>query len=190
LADKNVDLFGELIKEDHVLIGLEPSCLLSFRDEYPRLVSPTLIKKAEQIKAHSYLIEEFLAAEIHLGNISKESFDRSKRRIMLHGHCHQKALSNIEDSIWALSLPQNNSVELIPSGCCGMAGSFGYEEEHYAVSQQIGELVLFPAIRKATKDIVIAASGTSCRHQIWEGTSRKALHPVEVLYNSLKKAIQ
>jgi len=185
LAEENVNLFSTLIDEDHVLVGIEPSCLLSFRDEYPRLVNPSLKEKAEHLKANSYLIEEFLAREVELKNIRQESFDTTQRTIKLHGHCHQKALSNIEDAIWALSLPKNNSVELIPSGCCGMAGSFGYEREHFEVSQQIGELVLFPAVRASTDSTIIAASGTSCRHQIWDGTSRKAVHPVEILYDSL-----
>jgi Fe-S oxidoreductase len=84
-----------------------------------------------------------------------------------------------------LSIPANYKVEEIPSGCCGMAGSFGYEKEHYAVSMKVGELVLFPEVRKSGGDVIIAAPGTSCRHQIFDGTGRKALHPVEVLYNAL-----
>ena len=103
----------------------------------------------------------------------------------MHGHCQQKAISNIQSSVSVLSLPANYSVEIIPSGCCGMAGSFGYEKEHYELSQQIGELVLFPTIRKQSDDIIIAAPGTSCRHQIKDGTGRNALHPVEVLYAAL-----
>ena len=104
----------------------------------------------------------------------------------MHGHCHQKSLGNIEDIVWMLSIPENHNVAIIPSGCCGMAGSFGYEKEHYEVSQQVGELVLFPAVRTANSDTLIAASGTSCRHQIADGTSRKALHPVEILFEALK----
>jgi len=101
---------------------------------------------------------------------------------MLHGHCQQKAIASTSTTIDMLSIPENYSVKEIPSGCCGMAGSFGYEKEHYELSMQIGELVLFPAIRNLTNDTIIAASGTSCRHQIMDGTGRKAKHPVEVLW--------
>ena len=103
----------------------------------------------------------------------------------MHGHCYQKALSSVAPTVKLLSLPANYSVETIPSGCCGMAGSFGYEKEHYDISLKIGELVLFPAVRKQSADAIMAAPGTSCRHQIKDGTGKKALHPVEVLYRAL-----
>ena len=104
---------------------------------------------------------------------------------MLHGHCQQKALSGVSSSVKLMSLPANYKVETIPSGCCGMAGSFGYEKEHYDISMKIGELVLFPAVRKQAEDVIIAAPGTSCRHQVKDGTGRKALHPIEVLFDAL-----
>ncbi|MCB0841599.1 MAG: FAD-binding oxidoreductase, partial [Bacteroidetes bacterium] len=100
--------------------------------------------------------------------------------------CHQKALASVEDSKTLLSLPSNYEVEIIPSGCCGMAGSFGYEKEHYEISMKIGELVLFPAVRAAQANTLIAAPGTSCRHQIKDGTEREALHPVEVLWGAFE----
>ena len=135
---------------------------------------------------HCYqLIDEFIAAEIEEGNISKERFTKEKRLIKLHGHCQQKALSSVAPSVKLLSLPENYTVETIPSGCCGMAGSFGYEKEHYELSMKVGELVLFPTVRKQPADVIIAAPGTSCRHQIKDGVGRKALHPVEVLYEAL-----
>jgi Fe-S oxidoreductase len=105
--------------------------------------------------------------------------------IKLHGHCQQKALSSVSPSVKLLSLPENYNVETIPSGCCGMAGSFGYEKEHYDLSMKIGELVLFPIVRKQADEVIIAAPGTSCRHQVKDGTGKKALHPVEVLWNAL-----
>jgi Fe-S oxidoreductase len=105
---------------------------------------------------------------------------------LLHGHCQQKALSSVIASAKVLGMPKNYTVSTIPSGCCGMAGSFGYEKEHYDISMKIGELVLFPAIRKAAGDVIIAAPGTSCRHQIHDGVGRKALHPVEVLFDALQ----
>jgi Fe-S oxidoreductase len=132
-----------------------------------------------------FLIDEFIASEIEKGNISKESFTKEKRNIKLHGHCQQKALSSVAPSVKILSQPENYAVEVIPSGCCGMAGSFGFEKEHYDISMKIGELVLFPAVRNSVDDVIIAAPGTSCRHQIKDGTGRKALHPVEVLYEAL-----
>ncbi|MDE3145169.1 MAG: FAD-binding oxidoreductase, partial [Bacteroidota bacterium] len=120
------------------------------------------------------------------GNITQDQFTQEKREIQLHGHCQQKSVSNIAASVKILSLPQNYSVQTIPSGCCGMAGSFGYEKEHYDLSMQIGELVLLPTVRKQSSETIIAAPGTSCRHQIKDGTGRKALHTVEVLYDALK----
>ena len=132
------------------------------------------------------LIDEFLAEEIKAGNITKEQFSNEKKHIKLHGHCHQKALSSVQYSQQILSLPENYQVEVIPSGCCGMSGSFGYEKEHYPLSMQIGELVLFPAVREASEDTLIAAPGTSCRHQIHDGTKKQAMHPVEILLDALQ----
>lgn len=185
-ANNNVRIFKELINDNSPLIGIEPSAILSFRDEYPRLVNEALVKDSLKLKENVYLIEEFISNEIKVGNIKSSSFTTIEKHIKLHGHCHQKALSNVQDSVAMLSIPQNYHIEMIPSGCCGMAGSFGYETEHYDVSQQIGELVLFPAVRKSKISDIIAASGTSCRHQILDGTGRKSLHPVEILYEALK----
>jgi len=106
---------------------------------------------------------------------------------MLHGHCHQKAISSTFPTKKMLALPVNYEVKEIPSGCCGMAGSFGYEKEHYELSMKVGELVLFPAVRKASAEKIIAAPGTSCRHQIKDGTGKIALHPIQIMFNALKK---
>jgi FAD/FMN-containing dehydrogenase/Fe-S oxidoreductase len=185
-ADANVAIFADLVDGNSPLLGIEPSAILSFRDEYPRLVSPELAEKARKLKFHSQLIDEFIGKEITNGNITEASFTEESRLIKLHGHCHQKALSSVSWTQKLLSLPKNYNVQVIPSGCCGMAGSFGYEEEHYELSMQIGEMVLFPAVREASEDILIAAPGTSCRHQIADGTGRQAMHPVEILYRALK----
>ncbi|HSF56280.1 MAG TPA: hypothetical protein VLA71_21160, partial [Algoriphagus sp.] len=185
-AEANVRIFDKLIDGNTPLIGIEPSALLSFRDEYPRIVSSDLVPAAKKLKFHVKLIDEFLGQEIAAGNIKSESFTTKTQKIKLHGHCHQKALSSLNWTQKILSLPSNYSVETIASGCCGMAGSFGYEAEHYEVSQQVGELVLFPAVRKAEADTLIAAPGTSCRHQIADGTGRKAKHPVEILWEALR----
>lgn len=185
-AEANVRIFEKLIDGNTPLVGLEPSAILSFRDEYPRIVGPELVAAAKKLKFHVQLIDEFLGKEVAAGNIKPESFNTDAKKIKLHGHCHQKALSSLSWTQKILSLPANYTVETIPSGCCGMAGSFGYEAEHFEVSQQVGELVLFPAVRKADADTVIAAPGTSCRHQIADGTGRKALHPVEILWEALE----
>ena len=146
-----------------------------------------LFEAAKQLSKNVFLIDEFIASEIEKGNISKEQFTQEKKLIKLHGHCQQKALSSVATSVKILSLPQHYSVETIPSGCCGMAGSFGYEKEHYDLSMKIGELVLFPTVRSQPAGVIIAAPGTSCRHQVKDGTGRKALHPVEILYDALVK---
>jgi FAD/FMN-containing dehydrogenase/Fe-S oxidoreductase len=184
-AEANVRIFDKLIDGNTPLIGLEPSAILSFRDEYPKIVSADLVPAAKKLKFHVKLIDEFLGQEIAAGNIKSDLFTSKSQKIKLHGHCHQKALSSINWTQKLLSLPSNYAVEVIPSGCCGMAGSFGYEVEHYEVSQQVGELVLFPAVRKADTDTLIAAPGTSCRHQIADGTGRKAKHPVEILWEAI-----
>ena len=132
------------------------------------------------------LIEEFLGREIRNGAITRDRFHEEEVRLVYHGHCHQKALTDLQDVMTCLSLPLNHHVEVIPSGCCGLAGSFGYEQEHYDLSMAIGEMVLFPAVRNAGLSKWVVASGTSCRHQILHGTGRRAVHPVEVLYKALK----
>ena len=185
IADKNISMLHELVTPETPLIGIEPSAILTFRDEYPDLADDTLLDKAKKLAASTFLIDEFLAREIDKGNISKEQFTKEKRIVKLHGHCQQKALIGVNASVKVLSLPENYMVETIPSGCCGMAGSFGYEKEHYDLSMKIGELVLFPAVRNQSDDVIIAAPGTSCRHQIKDGTGKQSLHPVEVLWRAL-----
>jgi Fe-S oxidoreductase len=185
IANRNVTLLKDIITADTPLIGVEPSAILTFRDEYPDLVDEHLWNDAKTLSKNVKLIDEFLADEISKKQIDPSLFVSDKKTILLHGHCQQKSISNIQSSVSVLSLPNNYTVEIIPSGCCGMAGSFGYEKEHYELSQKIGELVLFPTIRKHSEEVVIAAPGTSCRHQIKDGTGRKAMHPVEILYAAL-----
>jgi len=185
IANKNVRLFADIITSDMPLVGIEPSALLTFRDEYPDLVSEELIEKAKNLAKNAYLLEEFLALELEAGRVNKSAFTSEKRLLKLHGHCQQKSISNLVSAKKALSLPENYEVQLIPSGCCGMAGSFGYEKEHYDLSMQIGELVLFPTVRSQPEEVIIVASGTSCRHQIHDGTQRRALHTAEVLFDAL-----
>ena len=191
-AVKNVQLLKEKISDSHPLIGIEPSCILSFRDEYPDLVPAEMRQDALTLGKNCLLYDEFLMKEISEGNISADDFEDAKMEIWLHGHCHQKALVGVDKTAKALdTLLEGAIVNVIPSGCCGMAGSFGYEKEHYKTSLAIGEMILFPAVRKAMKDpsdipAIVAAPGTSCRQQILDGTGVKAFHPIEILYNMLK----
>lgn len=181
LAKENVNLFHALLKKDVCLIGIEPSAILTFRDEYPDLLRGKEKEQALKVAEKTFTIEEFLAKELDAGNLTSSDFPRTRQKILVHGHCHQKALSSMTPTMKVLKAAENFNIELIPSGCCGMAGSFGYEKEHFEVSMKIGELVLFPKVRDAEEDTIILASGTSCRHQIWDGTGKVARHIVEIL---------
>ncbi|QNK64380.1 FAD-binding protein [Pedobacter sp. PAMC26386] len=185
IAQHNVFQLSKIITKETPLIGIEPSAILTFRDEYIDLVDEPQLEMAQELAKNSLLIDEFIAKEIANGNITKSSFSKESKLIKLHGHCQQKAWAAMDASKRMLSFPENYEVEVIPSGCCGMAGSFGYEKKHYELSMQIGELVLFPEVRKQPANVIIAATGTSCRHQIKDGTSKKALHPIEILYEAL-----
>ncbi|MGV8094959.1 MAG: FAD-binding and (Fe-S)-binding domain-containing protein [Mangrovibacterium sp.] len=185
IANENVTWLEQIISEKTPLLGIEPSAILAFRDEYPDLVTEPLKEKAKALAKNALMLDEFMASEFEQGKIDPALFTTEVRSIRLHGHCQQKAVASTGPVKKMLSIPTNYSVTEIPSGCCGMAGSFGYEKEHYELSQKIGELVLFPEVRKAAPEVIISAPGTSCRHHIKEGTGRKALHPVEILYEAL-----
>jgi len=187
LANRNVELLAPMVSPLSPLVGIEPSAVLTFRDEYPDLVNNDLKDEAMRIKKNTYTIEEFLATEMNRGKIRKESFHQEARQIKFHGHCFQKALSSTKFTQQILSFPENYEAMEIKSGCCGMAGSFGYEKATYNLSMKIAEMKLLPEIRKTDADTLIAASGTSCRHQIYDGTGRTAQHPVEILYEALLK---
>lgn len=183
IVNNNLSSLKNLIEEDKPLIGIEPSAILSFKDEYLKLADDKVT--AERIGAYTFLIEEFLQKEIELGNIHKNQFTKESKKIKFHGHCHQKALGNQLSSFSVLNLPENYNVTIISSGCCGMAGSFGFEKEHYEISMQIGNQTLFPAIKNYDTNTIISANGTSCRHQIKDGTGRLAKHPVTILKEAL-----
>ncbi|MDP3392752.1 FAD-binding and (Fe-S)-binding domain-containing protein [Sediminibacterium sp.] len=187
IANQNIELLSPLVSLETPIVGIEPSALLTLRDEYKDLASPENKEAATNLAQYSFTIEEFISNEIKAGNIHADSFTDNAKHIAIHGHCYQKVLSSQDYSKQILSLPKNYTVEIIPSGCCGMAGSFGYEKEHYEVSQKVGELVLFPAVRNKANNTIVAAAGTSCRHQIKDGTNEVALHPVEILYEALIK---
>lgn len=184
IANKNIAIFKDIISENTPLIGIEPSAILTFRDEYIRLANDK--GSAEELAKNVFTIEEFFKREITKEKIHSGQFSEEQKTIKIHGHCHQKSLSTIEASFAMLNLPKNSSVTIYNSGCCGMAGSFGYEKEHYEISMQMGEDTLFPKIRATEPTTAIAAAGTSCRHQIFDGTNRKAMHPVTILRNCLR----
>ena len=191
-AIKNVNLLKDKISEQTPLVGIEPSCILSFRDEYPDLVPTELRQKAQQLGRNALLFDEFIMREVNAGRINADDFKADAVEIWVHGHCHQKALVGTEKTVATLKLLKNSQIHVIPSGCCGMAGSFGYEKEHYKTSLAIGEMVLFPTIRKAMENtngivpVIISAPGTSCRQQILDGTGVHAVHPIEILYRWVK----
>ena len=190
IAQANVQSMAAHVDEQHQLVGIEPSAILTFRDEYPDLVPAGKRDAAIELGKNCLLYDEFLLQEIAEGNIKADQFKNKEMTIWLHGHCHQKALVGIEKTAEVFRrLFASATIHVIPSGCCGMAGSFGYEKEHYKTSMAIGEMVLFPAIRKtvnANKPTFVAAPGTSCRQQILDGTGIKAVHPIEILYKLLK----
>ena len=192
-AEKNIRLLKELVSDETPLVGIEPSCILTFRDEYPELVANGEWREAaEKLAKNCLLFDEFLMREVEAGRITKEQFSDMPAEIWLHGHCHQKALVGVEKTAALLDLPMNTKVHVIPSGCCGMAGSFGYEKTHYRTSIAIGEMILFPAVREAVKadcverPVFVSAPGISCRTQIYDGTGITAHHPIEILYRLLK----
>ncbi len=173
------------IAEGIPVVGIEPSGILGFRDDFIRLCSKEHKANCGKLAKTSFTVEEFLFGEIEKGKLSREAFHSDKKELHIHLHCHQKALSHVKYSKLLLSLPENYTVRVIPSGCCGMAGSFGYEAKHYETSQKIGRLVLYPHIEKH-RDAVIVASGTSCRNQIADALEKESHHPVEILLKALK----
>lgn len=185
IAQKNIEIFDKATKNGIPVIGIEPSAILTFRDEYPDLAGKAMYSTAKKLAGSALLIDEFIAGEAEKRKIKPSQFTRESKNILLHGHCQQKAVASTAPTIKMLTLPENYKVTEIKSGCCGMAGSFGYEKEHYDLSMKVGELVLFPEVRNAPADTFIAAPGTSCRHHINDGTGKRAVHPVEILYDAL-----
>jgi len=188
IANTNVRKLKDLVTDDAPLIGIEPSAILTFRDEYLDLVDRDLLPAANRLAKNALLIDEFLVKEIEAERIDRSRFGAAQKHIKLHGHCYQKAFHLVGATEKVLGFPEGYEVEVIPSGCCGMAGSFGYEKEHFEVSMKVGELVLLPTVRATPEEVIIAAPGTSCRHQIKDGAGRRAYHPVEILWDALVKA--
>jgi FAD/FMN-containing dehydrogenase/Fe-S oxidoreductase len=189
LIINNIEVFAPLVSNETPLVGIEPSAVLGFRDEFPELAGEEYRSMAMKVALNTLLLEEFLVREFKRGKISSDMFTGDRTEVLVHVHCQEKAIVTSEPVIQALSIPSGFSVREIPSGCCGMAGAFGYEKEHFDLSQKVGELVLFPEVRAASKEVVVAAPGTSCRHHIKDGTGRTALHPAEVFYAALKQKV-
>jgi FAD/FMN-containing dehydrogenase/Fe-S oxidoreductase len=181
-----IHLLEEEIDNNVPVVGLEPSAILGFRDEFPKLFKNGLKPKANKLALSALTFEEFISSEVEKGRITADYFTEEEKKIEVHVHCHQKALSSPKYSLEALNIPKNYSAVKIPAGCCGMAGSFGYEKEHFALSNSIGEQILFPRLRNLDSDTIVVAAGTSCRHQILDGVGRTSYHPAEVLANALK----
>ncbi|MFN3652838.1 MAG: FAD-binding and (Fe-S)-binding domain-containing protein [Armatimonadota bacterium] len=183
-AERNVTLLEGPARRGIPILGLEPSCLVTYRDEYREL---RLGEAADAVAAASWTVEDFLA-ERHAEE-AELPFRREEREVLFHGHCHQKAILGTTRAVRALRMVPGYRVTELNIGCCGMAGSFGYEKEHYDVSMQVGELALLPAARAAAAGTLLVAPGTSCRHQIQDGAGRTALHPVQALARALREGL-
>ena len=180
LARSNIAGLYDYARQGIPIVGCEPSCLLTLRDEYPEFVPE---EQARVVAENSFLIDEFLAKAKSDDRLDL-TFKDVEKRVLFHGHCHQKAMVGTEHSLAALRLVPGYEVELINAGCCGMAGSFGFEKEHYDISMQIGGLALFPSI-ESKPDWEVAVMGVSCRQQVEHGTGRKARHLVEMLRDAV-----
>ena len=182
LAEENIARLTPAIEAGLPIIGVEPSCLLTFRDEYPDLVAGDA---AGRLVENSYMLEEFLQNLHDKGELDLKFKTPKQQKALFHGHCHQKALVGTGPSLGILGMIPDLEVAQIPSGCCGMAGSFGYEKEHFDISIAIGETKLFPALRAGDEDSAVIANGVSCRQQISTGVGKKALHIAEVLADAM-----
>ncbi len=185
LIIKNIETLSPLVTADRPLVGIEPSAILGFRDEFPDLAGEKHRPEALRLAQNTFTLEEFIAREFDAGRIRRELFTDKSVEVLVHVHCQEKAITTSAPVLAALGIPANYKVREIPSGCCGMAGAFGYEKEHYDLAQKVGELVLFPDVRAASPGTIICAPGTSCRHHVKDGTGRTALHPAEVLFDAL-----
>ncbi len=187
LIIKNIEVFSGLVTDSRPLVGIEPSAILGFRDEFPDLAGEKHRTEALRLAQHTFTLEEFIAREFRDGRISRDMFTDKPAEVLVHVHCQEKAITTSAPVVAALGIPKNYNVREIPSGCCGMAGAFGYEKEHFDLAQKVGEMVLFPDVRAASPDTIVVAPGTSCRHHVKDGTGRIALHPAEVLFAALSK---
>ncbi len=187
LAIENVNALASLVSESSPLVGLEPSAILSFRDEYPDLVPAEMKATAKALAKHVFTLDEFLVREANAGRVKPDQFKATPRQLSVHVHCHQKALGTSKTMAQALALPAGHKVDVIAAGCCGMAGSFGFETEHYELSRQVADLSLIPAVKKLDAATILIAAGTSCRQQVLDFGGRTAVHPAEILLEALER---
>lgn len=188
LIINNIEILTPIVSAERPLVGIEPSAILGFRDEFPDLAGDSHREEALRLALNTFTLEEFIAREFRERRITREMFSSETAQVLVHVHCQEKAITTSAPVIEALSIPAGFRVSEIPSGCCGMAGAFGYEKEHYDLAQKVGELVLFPDVRAASPETIVVAPGTSCRHHVKDGTGRTALHPAEVLFRALRPA--
>jgi Fe-S oxidoreductase len=181
-ARRTLDALRPFVARGVPVIGLEPSCLFTLRDEF---LAYGLGEQAPQLSHQAYLFEEFLAQENQAGRLTLPLKALPQKKALLHGHCHQKAFDAVKPVQSLLSLIPGLEVKLIETSCCGMAGSFGYEARHHEISMAMAELALLPAVREADDEALIIADGTSCRHQIADGAHREAMHVAQVLAAAL-----
>jgi FAD/FMN-containing dehydrogenase/Fe-S oxidoreductase len=181
-AERLLEALAPFVERGVPVIGLEPSCLFTLRDEF---LAMGLGEAARETAENAFLFEEFLVREKKAGRLTLDLKPLMEKTALLHGHCHQKAFGAMSAVQEALALVPDLAVSIIESSCCGMAGSFGYEAEHYRASIAMAELSLLPAVRKAEEGALIVADGTSCRHQIADGASRQAVHVAQVLDRAL-----
>jgi Fe-S oxidoreductase len=192
-ARRTLDALRPYVERGLPVIGLEPSCLYTLRDEFKSMLPGA---DTDALAARAVLFEEFLAAEHQAGRLQLKLKPLPQKKALLHGHCHQKAFGAMPLVAQVLGLVPELKVETVESGCCGMAGAFGYEAEHHAVSMTMAEAALLPALRRAGADTLLIADGTSCRHQIRDGlrtgesaslplAQRNAVHVAQVLARAL-----
>jgi Fe-S oxidoreductase len=188
-AGRMLAAFAPFAERRTPIVGLEPACLLSLRDEYAVMGLGDGVKALSE---NALLIEEFLARQEPSRRLAGVLRPLPEKHALLHGHCHQKAFDAVTPAKHALALIPELNVQIIESSCCGMAGTFGFDASHYDVSMRMAELSLLPAVRAASHDTLIVADGTSCRHQIADGTrgskQREALHVVRVLERALMES--
>jgi len=177
----NIDKLAPYAEKGTPIVGLEPSCLLTLRDEYPEFIRTSAAKKVAE---NSFMLEEFVMREQKEGRLTLNSKSNGKKAL-LHGHCHQKSLIGTAPTL-AMLKSAGYEVSEVDSGCCGMAGSFGFEKEHYDLSTKIGNRRLVPVVKAAGADVEIVAPGISCRQQIDHLAQRQARHPAELLWESAK----
>ena len=183
VAEYNIEQLDRYASQGWPIVGCEPSCLMTFRDDYLDLVDDP---RAKRVADHIFLIDEFLAQEHEAGRL-RLSFREVNKTLKVHGHCQQKAIVGIEPTLTALKLVPGYEVTALNTGCCGMAGSFGYEKEHFDISMKIAEDRLFPAVSDDKSAAEFVAPGTSCRHQLAEGLGCRAKHPIEYIREAMQE---